>query len=126
MDFDNEINDPCFGDLDLCTDGLTMTLYLKVEDLTSDSSHHYLSSGGHTSTSYGISVWSDNGIVKVAARTTTLSWGPVELSTSVFDGKYVTGDIDEAYLKHIESLRNDSSRASDDSDNEVIEIHNNA
>ncbi|MCK5387258.1 MAG: amidophosphoribosyltransferase, partial [Gammaproteobacteria bacterium] len=50
-----------------------------------------------------------------------------EFDTSVFDGKYVTGDIDETYLKHIESLRNDASRAGDDdADNEVIEIHNNA
>lgn len=49
-----------------------------------------------------------------------------EFDTSVFNGEYVTGDIDEKYLKHIESLRNDASRISDDADNEVIEIHNNA
>ena len=49
-----------------------------------------------------------------------------EFDTSVFNGEYVTGDIDETYLKHIESLRNDASRAADDADNEVIEIHNNA
>lgn len=30
---------------------------------------------------------------------------------SVFDGKYVTGDIDEAYLKHIEELRNDKAKS---------------
>lgn len=49
-----------------------------------------------------------------------------EFDTSVFNGEYVTGDIDESYLKHVESLRNDSSRGDDDADNEVIEIHNNA
>jgi len=49
-----------------------------------------------------------------------------EFDTSVFNGVYVTGDIDETYLKHIESLRNDASRGGDDADNEVIEIHNNA
>lgn len=49
-----------------------------------------------------------------------------EFDTSVFNGEYVTGDIDDAYLKHIESLRNDASRSDDDADNEVIEIHNNA
>ncbi len=49
-----------------------------------------------------------------------------EFDTSVFNGVYVTGDIDDTYLKHIESLRNDASRAGDDADNEVIEIHNNA
>ena len=32
---------------------------------------------------------------------------------SVFDGKYVTGDIDDAYLQHIEKLRNDKVKAGD-------------
>ncbi|MCK5721756.1 MAG: amidophosphoribosyltransferase, partial [Gammaproteobacteria bacterium] len=49
-----------------------------------------------------------------------------EFDTSVFSGEYVTGDIDQKYLQHIESLRNDASRAGNDTDNEVIEIHNNA
>ena len=49
-----------------------------------------------------------------------------EFDTSVFDGKYITGDINESYLTHIESLRNDASRESDEADNEVIELHNNA
>lgn len=30
---------------------------------------------------------------------------------SVFDGKYVTGDVDEIYLKRLENLRNDSAKA---------------
>ncbi|KAM6500348.1 Phosphoribosyltransferase-like protein [Amanita muscaria] len=29
---------------------------------------------------------------------------------SVFDGEYVTGNVDEEYLQHIENLRNDSAR----------------
>ena len=49
-----------------------------------------------------------------------------EFDTSVFNGKYVTGGIDENYLQHIESLRNDKSREDSNADNEVIEIHNNA
>ena len=49
-----------------------------------------------------------------------------EFDTSVFNGEYVTGDIDENYLQHIEALRNDKSRKGNDGDNEVIEIHNNA
>jgi len=49
-----------------------------------------------------------------------------EFDTSVFDGQYITGDINESYLNHIESLRNDASRESDEADNEVIELHNNA
>ena len=46
--------------------------------------------------------------------------------TSVFDGEYVTGDIDQDYLKHIEHLRNDSVRDESDKDNEVVDIYNNA
>lgn len=49
-----------------------------------------------------------------------------EFDTSVFSGEYITGDIDKKYLQHIESLRNDKSREGDDSDNEVMDIHNNA
>lgn len=49
-----------------------------------------------------------------------------EFDTSVFNGEYITGDIDEKYLQHIESLRNDASRKALDADNEVIEIRNNA
>ena len=45
--------------------------------------------------------------------------------TSVFDGTYVTGDVSEAYLRHIESLRNDKARKQDfNTDGEVVEIRN--
>ncbi len=33
----------------------------------------------------------------------------VDFETSCFDGRYITGDIDEAYLNHVESLRSDAS-----------------
>lgn len=52
--------------------------------------------------------------------------GVSEFDTSVFNGRYVTGDVDQAYLDHIESLRNDDARATTDKDNEVMEIHNNS
>jgi amidophosphoribosyltransferase len=46
---------------------------------------------------------------------------------SVFTGEYVTGGVTVSYLDHLEDLRNDSAkerrRASDE---EVIEMHNNA
>jgi len=46
--------------------------------------------------------------------------------TSCFDGEYITGDIDAAYLQHIDNLRNDSNKDSMNKSNAVIEIHNNA
>lgn len=48
---------------------------------------------------------------------------------SVFDGHYVTGDIDETYLSRLEKLRNDSARAGKSETGKpasIIELHNNA
>ncbi len=49
---------------------------------------------------------------------------------SVFDGNYITGDVDRAYLDRIEALRNDSAKHNVDSsgaprERQVIGIHNN-
>jgi amidophosphoribosyltransferase len=49
---------------------------------------------------------------------------------SVFDGKYVTGDVNEAYLAHIDQQRNDNAKSegaapSAGEKNQVIGIHNN-
>ena len=47
--------------------------------------------------------------------------------TSVFNGEYVTGDVDESYLQHLEDVRNDAAKAARRSaDEEVIELHNTA
>ncbi len=46
--------------------------------------------------------------------------------TSCFNAEYITGDIDQAYLDYIDSLRNDSTKQQAESSNAVIEIHNNA
>jgi len=43
---------------------------------------------------------------------------------SCFNGKYVTGDIDQNYLDFIESLRNDSSKSEAEKDSSVMELHN--
>jgi amidophosphoribosyltransferase len=47
---------------------------------------------------------------------------------SVFDGKYVTGDIDAAYMERVAASRNDSSRFSPDSttrsEASLINVHN--
>ncbi|MCW9000773.1 MAG: amidophosphoribosyltransferase, partial [Kangiellaceae bacterium] len=53
--------------------------------------------------------------------------------TSVFDGKYITGDIDEAYLEALDNKRNDAAKKNggvekieDESDNDdnIMELHN--
>ncbi|KAI8372300.1 phosphoribosyltransferase-like protein [Choanephora cucurbitarum] len=44
--------------------------------------------------------------------------------TSVFDGNYVTADIDESYFAYIEGERNDDDKSTN-TDNESIGLHNN-
>ena len=44
--------------------------------------------------------------------------------TSCFDGKYVTGDVDESYLYQVNALRNDNTKQETDKSSGVIEIHN--
>jgi amidophosphoribosyltransferase len=47
--------------------------------------------------------------------------------TSVFDSDYVTGDVTEAYLKHLEVMRNDAAKeARRNLGESIIELHNNA
>jgi len=43
---------------------------------------------------------------------------------SIFDGQYVTGNVDAEYLSRIEALRNDSAKVQDLRNAEVIELHN--
>ena len=48
--------------------------------------------------------------------------------TSVFNGDYVTGDVDDDYLDHLQACRNDKARQArrDAEAEEVIELHNTA
>ena len=50
--------------------------------------------------------------------------GIKRFDTSIFDGEYIAGDIDENYLDRIEGLRNDSAKVINLNDAEVMEIHN--
>ena len=44
---------------------------------------------------------------------------------AVFDGKYVTGDVNEAYLNKIEQARNDSSKLKTNVVSAIIDLYNN-
>ena len=41
---------------------------------------------------------------------------------SVFNGKYITGDIDDAYLNHIEEIRNDNAKCSSHDKSELMNM----
>jgi amidophosphoribosyltransferase len=49
---------------------------------------------------------------------------------SVFNGEYITGDVDQIYLDRVESLRNDDAqsqrRAALQADGALVGIHNDA
>ncbi len=44
---------------------------------------------------------------------------------AVFDGQYVTGDVDAAYLERIEAARNDSAKNKQGAASAIIDLHNN-
>ncbi|MNU09824.1 Amidophosphoribosyltransferase [compost metagenome] len=44
---------------------------------------------------------------------------------AVFDGQYVTGDVDEHYLNKIEQARNDASKAKAQAVSAIIDLYNN-
>jgi amidophosphoribosyltransferase len=47
--------------------------------------------------------------------------------TSVFNGEYITGDVNDAYLQHLETCRNDTAKQVRDlQENAVIELYNNS
>ncbi|WP_110687822.1 amidophosphoribosyltransferase [Salinicola aestuarinus] len=47
-----------------------------------------------------------------------------DFDCSVFDGSYVTGDVDDAYLAALEAARNDAAKSESDSLNAVVDLHN--
>ncbi len=47
-----------------------------------------------------------------------------EFDCSVFDGRYITGDIDEAYLAELEAMRNDEAKLSSAGDHALVGMHN--
>ncbi|MFT5529410.1 MAG: amidophosphoribosyltransferase, partial [Alteromonadaceae bacterium] len=45
--------------------------------------------------------------------------------TSVFDGRYVTNDIDQAYLERLDALRNNVSKESTDKNaDSILDMYN--
>ena len=45
-----------------------------------------------------------------------------QFDCSVFDGKYVTGDIDDAYLLHIQELRSDQAKSQSSDEAQLMDI----
>ena len=48
-----------------------------------------------------------------------------QFDTSVFDGTYVTGDVNEKYLEQLELLRNDAAKESQEAERSILGMHNN-
>jgi amidophosphoribosyltransferase len=49
---------------------------------------------------------------------------PTRFDTSCFNGEYITGDIDEAYLERLFNSRNDMAKEHASEDDEIVEMHN--
>ena len=48
----------------------------------------------------------------------------VAFDSSCFNGEYVTGDIDNAYLQKLHNARNDAAKGHAHVDDAVIDLHN--
>ena len=48
-----------------------------------------------------------------------------QFDSAVFDGNYVTGDVNEAYLHRIEQARNDLAKGKQGAASAIIDLHNN-
>jgi amidophosphoribosyltransferase len=50
-----------------------------------------------------------------------------QFDTSVFNGEYVTGDVNDSYLEQLELLRNDKAKSlTESTDKSILDLHNNA
>ena len=49
---------------------------------------------------------------------------PTRFDTSCFNGEYITGDIDEAYLERLFISRNDMAKVQSSEDDEIVDMHN--
>ncbi|CAH1794004.1 unnamed protein product, partial [Owenia fusiformis] len=71
------LRETCFGDLDRCNNGATLSLWIKLGQKDS-SNMYYFSSGGQTKYSHGIAVlWKDGSLLAWMSSTTKLwktSW----------------------------------------------------
>ena len=47
-----------------------------------------------------------------------------EFDTSCFDGHYVTGDVDQAYLDRLSNHRNDTAKSTREGTDNIIGLHN--
>jgi amidophosphoribosyltransferase len=48
----------------------------------------------------------------------------MEFDSSCFDGKYVAGNITDAYLKELYDKRNDNAKQEDSDEDQVLDLHN--
>ena len=67
-------------------------------------------------------VYQDLEDLKQACRDVNPALG--EFDCSVFDGHYITGDIDDAYLADLEAMRNDEAKLTSAGDHALVGMHN--
>ncbi|MDT8896194.1 amidophosphoribosyltransferase [Halomonas sp. I1] len=67
-------------------------------------------------------IYQDLDDLKDACREVNPALG--DFDCSVFDGRYITGDIDDAYLAELEAMRNDEAKATSAGDHALVGMHN--
>ena len=76
----------CPGNLDLCSEGLTLMLWLKIADAPhSHTFEFYISNGGHHGDSHGIALSRQGGLLRAHFRMLNGSFWKLETSRPDFD-----------------------------------------
>ena len=66
--------DRCLGNLEKCSNGFVMALWLKAHTQVMNGSEYYVNSGGHTVRSIGMTLLQQDGKLVSSFRTTSMRW----------------------------------------------------
>ena len=66
--------DRCLGNLEKCSNGFVMALWLKAHTHVMNGSEYYVNSGGHTVRSIGMTLLQQDGKLVSSFRTTSMRW----------------------------------------------------
>lgn len=92
--YNGEENEPCFSDTENCPTGFTMMVWLKIGELTVETTKfHYISSGSPRVAATGFAIFSDLNELQVHLRTPTQSWDWLTAPFPVFHCEFHSGAI---------------------------------
>ena len=74
------LNYQCFGNLEMCPEGITIGAWIKIGQLVPTSSKYYIATGGQTGLAHGWSWLQKNGNFLFLAKTSTTKWDQASIT----------------------------------------------